>query len=122
LFDEEVQIKRGEAEMKTKKKLTAVVMLALAGAFAAVAQQQSRAGVVTDSMCGGTHMAKDKTPAECTQMCVKDGMKYALAADKKVYTLKGHEAELAKLAGQRVTVKGTLKGDTVTIESVLPAK
>jgi len=104
--------------MKTKAKLTAVLMLALAGAFAAVAQQQSLTGIVTDSMCGTAHMAKDKTPAECTQMCVKDGMKYALAAEKKVYTLEGHEGELAKLAGQKVTVKGTLKGDTVMVESV----
>ncbi len=86
--------------MKTKTKLAAALMLALAGAFAAVAQQQSLTGVVTDSMCGATHMAKDKTPAECTQLCVKDGMKYALAVEKKVYTLEGHEAELAKLAGQ----------------------
>src|SRR6266568_2108005 len=99
--------------MNTKAKLAAGLILALAGAFAAVAQQQSLTGVVTDSMCGATHMAKDKTPAECTQMCVKDGMKYALAADKELYTLEGHEAELAKLAGQKVTVKGTLKGDTV---------
>jgi hypothetical protein len=37
-------------------------------------------------------MAKDKTTAECTRMCVKDGMKYALAAEKKVYTLEGHKA------------------------------
>jgi len=108
--------------MKTKTKLTAVLMLSLAGAFAAFAQQQSLTGVVTDSMCGATHMAKDKTPAECTRMCVKDGMKYALAADKKLYTLEGHEADLAKLAGQKVTVKGTLKGDTVTVQSVLPVK
>jgi len=36
--------------------------------------------------------------------------------------LEGHEAALAKLAGQKVTVKGTLKGDTVTVQSVLPAK
>ena len=108
--------------MKTKAKLTAVLLVALTGAFAAFAQRQSLTGVVTDSTCGATHMAKDKTPAECTQMCVKDGVKYALAADKKLYTLEGHEAELAKLAGQKVTVKGTLKGDTVTVESVLPAK
>jgi hypothetical protein len=108
--------------MKTKTKLSVVLMLAFAGAFAAFAQQQSLTGVVTDSMCGVTHMAKDKTPAQCTQMCVKDGMKYALAAEKKVYTLEGHEAELPKLAGQKATVKGTLKGDTVMVESVLPAK
>jgi hypothetical protein len=56
----------GEAEMKTKTKLAAAVMLALGGAFAVVAQQQSLTGVVTDSICGATHMAKDKTPAECT--------------------------------------------------------
>jgi hypothetical protein len=108
--------------MKTKTKLSVVLMLAFAGAFAAFAQQQSLTGVVTDSMCGVTHMAKDKTPAQCTQMCVKDGMKYALAAEKKVYTLEGHEAELAKLAGQKVTVKGTLKGDTLSVQEVAASK
>ena len=108
--------------MNTKPKLAAGLILALAGAFAAVAQQQSFTGVVTDSMCGATHMAKDKTPAECTQMCVKDGMKYALAVEKKVYTLEGHEAELAKLAGQKVTAKGTLKGDTLSVQEVATSK
>jgi len=108
--------------MKTKTKLTAALMLAFTGVFAAVAQQQSLTGVVTDSMCGATHMAKDKTPAECTKMCAKDGMKYALAADKKLYTLEGHEAELAKLAGQKVTVTGTINGDTLTVTSVTAAK
>src|SRR5713101_8981895 len=113
---------QGEAEMNTKTKMTAALMLALAGAFAAVAQQQSLTGVVTDSMCGASHMAKDKSTAECTQMCVKDGMKYALAVEKKVYTLEGHEAELAKLAGQKVTVKGTLRGDTLSVQEVATSK
>jgi len=108
--------------MKTKTKLTAVLMLSVVGAFAAFAQQQSLTGVVTDSMCSATHMTKDKTPAECTKMCVKDSMKYALAADKKLYTLEGHEAELAKLAGQKVTVTGTINGDTLTVTSVTAAK
>jgi len=79
-------------------------------------------GVVTDSMCGARHMAKDKTPAECTRMCVKDGMKYALGGDKKLYILEGHEEELSKLAGQRVTVKGTLKGDTLSVQQVAASK
>ena len=108
--------------MKTKTKITAVLMLSLSGAFAVFAQQQSLIGVVTDSMCGATHMAKDKTPAECTRMCVKDGQKYALAADKKLYTLEGHETELSKLAGQKVTVKGTLKGDTLSVQEVAASK
>jgi len=44
------------------------------------------------------------SPAECAQMCVKQGMKYALVVGSKVYTLEGHEAELNKLAGEKVTV------------------
>lgn len=108
--------------MKNRTKLAAVVALALGGAAVVLAQQGSFTGTLTDSMCGTTHMAKDKTPAECTRMCVKDGMKYALAADKKVYTLEGHEPELAKLAGRKVNVKGTLKGDTLSVQEVAASK
>ena len=108
--------------MISNTKLVAVLMLALAGAFAAGAQQQSLTGVVTDSMCGAAHMAKDKTSAQCTQMCVKDSMKYALAAEKKLYTLEAHESELSKLAGQKVTVKGTLKGETLSVQEVAALK
>lgn len=67
-------------------------------------------------------MAKDKSAAECTRMCVQQGQKYALVVGKKVYTLQGHEAELDKLAGQRATVRGTASGDAVTVNSVMPAK
>jgi hypothetical protein len=42
-------------------------------------------GIVSDSVCGAQHMEKDKTPAECTRVCVKQSMKYALVVDKKVY-------------------------------------
>ena len=107
--------------MKNRTKLVAALLFAR-GSTVAVAQQQSLTGTLTDSMCGTSHMAKDKTPAECTRMCVKDGMKYALAVDKKLYTLEGHEAELAKLAGQKVTVKGTTNDGTVTVQSVVAAK
>ena len=108
--------------MKNRTKFIGAVSLAFVGAITALAQQQTLTGTLTDSMCGTSHMAKDKTPAECTRMCVKDGMKYALAVNKKVYPLEGHEAELSKLAGQKVTIKGTLKGDTVAVESVATAR
>jgi hypothetical protein len=55
-------------------------------------------------------------------MCVKQGNKYALVAGTKVYTLEGHEDELDKLAGEKATVKGTVKGETVTVDSVTSAK
>ncbi len=79
-------------------------------------------GIVSDSMCGAHHMAKDKSPAECTRMCVQQGQKYALVVGAKVYTLDGHEAEVDKLAGEKATVKGTVTGETVTVDSVAPAK
>jgi len=85
-------------------------------------EQKTLAGVVSDAMCGSTHMMKDKPEAECLRYCVKQGTKYALVAGKTVYTLEGHETELDKYAAQKVTVKGTLKGETLTVESVLPAK
>ena len=79
-------------------------------------------GIVSDSMCGAHHMAKDKSSADCTRMCVKQGQKYALVVGQKVYTLQGHEDDMEKLAGQRVTVKGTVSGDTVEVASVTAAK
>jgi hypothetical protein len=63
-------------------------------------------------------MAKDKSAAECTRACVKQGTKYALVVGKKVYTLEGHEAELEKVAGMRATVKGKVSGETVAVQSV----
>jgi|SRR5215469_15531909 len=97
-------------------------LLAMAQLLAQSSGPTTLTGMVSDSMCGAHHMAKDKTPAECARMCIKQGMKYALVAGNKVYTLEGHESELDKLAGQRVTVAGKLTGDTLAVSSVTPAK
>ena len=85
------------------------------------AEQKTLTGIVSDSMCGAKHMAKDKSAAECTRICVKQGMKYALVAGNHVYTLEGHDSELDKLAGEKATIKGNVNGETVTVESVTPA-
>ena len=84
------------------------------------ATEKTLTGVISDSMCGATHMAKDNSAAECTRLCVQQGQKYALVVGEKVYTLQGHEGELDKLAGQKATVKGTLSGETLTVASVAP--
>jgi hypothetical protein len=83
---------------------------------------QTLTGTISDSMCGAHHMAKDKGAAECTRECVSKGMNYALIVGQKVYTLNGHEADLGKLAGKRATVKGSVTGETVMVESVAAAK
>jgi hypothetical protein len=65
---------------------------------------------------------RTRSAAERTRECVKKGTKYALVVGEKVYTLDGHEAELDKLAGERATVKGTVIGEMVMVESVAAAK
>lgn len=86
------------------------------------ASAKTLTGIVSDSMCGAHHMAKDKSPAECTRTCIKQGTKYALVVGKKVYTLDGHEAELDKFAGEKATVTGSVMGEMVMVESVAAAK
>ena len=108
--------------VKTIPKLAAAVLAPLAILGQTASEQKTLTGIVSDAMCGSTHMMKDKPDAECLRYCVKQGTKYALVAGKNVYTLEGHEGELDKYAAQKVTVKGTLKGQTLTVESVLPAK
>jgi hypothetical protein len=115
--------------MKRMYSAKAILVLATTVILATVSivaqppgEQKSLAGVVSDAMCGQTHMMKDKPDADCLRYCVKQGNKYALVVGKSVYTLQGHEAELDKYAAQKVTVKGTVKGETLTVESVVPAK
>jgi hypothetical protein len=79
-------------------------------------------GVVSDSSCGATHAMKNMAPADCARMCVKAGRKYALVVGTDVYTLQGHEADLQKLAGDTVTVEGSVSGKAVTVGSVALAK
>ena len=108
--------------VKVIPMLAAAALVPLAILAQTPAEQKTLTGIVSDAMCGQTHMMKDKPAAECLRYCIKQGTKYALVAGKTVYTLEGHEAELDKYAAQKVTVKGTLKGETLTVESVLPAK
>ncbi len=114
--------------MKVKNVLlrSAMVLAFAAGMYAigleAQANHKTLTGVISDSMCGATHMLKDKSPAECTRLCVKDGQSYSLLMGKDMYTLTGHQPELDKFASQTVTVTGTLNGNTFTVDSVTPVK
>lgn len=112
--------------MISAKAILVLVVTTLFGTVSIPAQtsgeQKTLTGVVSDAMCGQSHMMKDKPDAECLRYCVKQGNKYALVVGKSVYALEGHEAELDKCAAQKVTVKGTVKGETLAVESVSPAK
>jgi len=102
----------------------AAVLVLLAAVLAVAADKpQSFTGKVSDAMCGAHHMMAGSSDADCTRACVKQGSKYALVVGDDVYTLEGGDAAaLDKLAGQQATVSGTLKGKTITVASVTPAK
>jgi len=75
--------------VKAIPMLDAAVLTPLAILAQTSGEQKKLTGIVSDAMCGATHMMKDKPAAERLRYCVKQGAKYALVADKKVYTLEG---------------------------------
>jgi hypothetical protein len=100
--------------------------LLMAAAFtlpSAFAASQTYTGEVSDAMCGAKHQMSDA--AACTRACVKHGSKYALVVGDKVYTLDAKDkaaVKLNELAGKKASVKGTAKGDTIEVSSVMAAK
>ena len=80
-------------------------------------------GNISDSMCGLKHMMPGESDKQCTLDCVKAGSKYVLAdqAKGKVYQL-SDQKKPEGFAGQKVKVTGTLKGDTIIVSAIEPAK
>ncbi len=107
--------------MKIKNILSTLAAFGLMTSSLALAQSATLKGVVSDQMCGAKHMM-DGGAAKCTRECVKNGSPYALVVGSKVYTLKGHSAELDKLAGESAIVTGKVSGMTVDVSSVKAGK
>ena len=108
---------------KTVALVAAMALLSVIAIHAQTApssEQKTLTGVVSDTMCAKTHMSKDKTAAECVRQCIKMGDGFALVTEDAVYALKGHSADLDKYAGQKVTVTGIVKGNSLAVESVAP--
>ena len=85
----------------------------------AAAPQPRFSGVISDHQCGARHDKESgKSPAECTLACVRNGGKYSLVNGDKKYALDGNADELSHWAGQRVTIAGTLSGETIKVTSV----
>jgi hypothetical protein len=78
-------------------------------------------GNIGDSMCGAKHTmgGSDK---DCTLECVKkEGSKYILIDPSgKIYQLSDQRTP-EQFAGAKVKVSGTLKGDTISVTSIVAA-
>jgi len=80
--------------------------------------QRAITGVISDSSCRAKHVMTDKTAAECMRQCAQQGSRTVLVSGDHVYFLEGHAADLQRLAGQRATVIGTLRGKVVHVASI----
>jgi hypothetical protein len=105
-----------------KKMFASLMILTALVAIPAMAATTSLTGVITDDMCSKKHMMPGKSDAECIRACVKEGAKFAVQSSGKTYILDGKTSEVSALAGKKVTVSGELKGNTLTVSSVVAAK
>lgn len=112
--------------MFLRKTILALIVAAVFGSVTIHAQETATdvtlTGIVSDAMCGAKHSMSSMNTADCVRMCVKGGQGFALAVGDKVYNLRGDSAELDKYAGQKVILKGKLRGNTVSVDSAVPAK
>lgn len=103
--------------------LASLLMLAGLTASSFAAGGKIFTGTVSDAMCGAKHMGEAAT---CTRACVNKGSKYALVVGDKVYTLEASDKAaletLDKQAGEKATVTGTEKDNTITVSSIKAAK
>ena len=119
-----------------RKVSLAAVVVALVAVFA-LAQGESKTlkvtGYVVDNMCAEMHGSEDeakKHPNSCSLMpgCEKSG--FAVVAGEKTYKLDAQGNKLAAEAlkaaktekGLKVSVEGTLEGDTLHVATLEAAK
>ena len=96
------------------KTLTLAAFLTLG--LAASGMTAEFKGFIEDESCSTKPGMKGD--AECAQKCIKGGDKAVLVTpDGKIYKI-AEQAKVTGHAGHNVTITGTLKGDTLSVDSV----
>jgi hypothetical protein len=96
------------------KKLIAVAGLVFG--LSAIGMAADVKGFVEDTNCAGKPAMKED--AECAKKCIKGGSPAVLVGeDGKIYKIANQDKIVAH-AGEKVTVTGDVKGDTITVASV----
>jgi hypothetical protein len=92
-------------------------------ALALASAAETYNGKITEDMCLNDHSTmKMGSDAKCAVECVKTmHAKYVLYDGKTAYVLSDQKTP-AKFAGKNVTVKGTVDGKTLKVDSIAAAK
>ena len=96
------------------KKISVVALMTMG--LAAVSMAAEFKGFVEDTACASKPGMKDN--AACAQKCIKGGSPAVLIGeDGTVYKIANQDKIVAH-AGEKVTVVGDVKGDTITVAEV----
>ena len=102
------------------KKL--LLLLFMVGAMSiAFADPVKLTGTIDDAMCAAKGKCDAKDPVACATKCIKMGSPAVLVVDKKIYKI-ANQKKAVSFAGKKVTVEGTVKGDSIDITSIAEAK
>ena len=73
-------------------------------------------GTIMDAKCSTNKAMRDN--AACIARCIKGGEAAVLVTDEgKIYKI-AEQAKVVEHAGHKVTITGTVDGDTISVESV----
>lgn len=97
------------------KKLVGLFALVAASAFAT-----EITGFIGDASCGAKHADASDASAACAKKCVgRGGQTVLVTKDAKVYKIDATSQDKTKdFVGKTVTVNGSVKDDTLTIQSI----
>ena len=102
--------------------LSVAGFLAFSVAFLSAQSASTINGYISEANCGASHSSPSAEATKCVKGCIKRGAAPVLVSNGKVYKLKGEEEAVKNLAGENVTVTGTVDGDTITVSSVAGQK
>ena len=92
--------------------LAFVLLLSL---FAMTSWADEMTGYISDSKCGAK--GASDSHADCAVKCVKGGAVPVFVSEGKVYKV-SEPAKVQDHVGHKVTITGTVKGDTVDVQEV----
>src|ERR1700722_12519096 len=95
-------------------------VLAVFALCASLAMAADVTGYIIDKSCAGKKgMQGDE---ECAKSCIGKGQPAVLATeDGKVYNI-SNQAKVKDSAGKKVTITGKMDGDSITVDTIVPAK
>lgn len=76
-------------------------------------------GTISDAKCAAAHADASEKSMKCVEGCVKGGVAPVFVSGDKVLKFDAASMDMVKKhLGHKVTITGSLTGDTVTVKSI----